>query len=285
MTTQLMAWRLSACKETPPELVDLSSTPRNLDQASRQFPNGAYTTFRTFDREKALLLSDHFDRLEETARLEGQPITIDRDRLRQALLRAIAAFEGEARIRLTLDLSNQPGDIYISLEHLRTPSTDQYHYGVQIVTGRMHRENPRAKVTEFITRAGEVRQHLPEGIEEMVMVGDDGRVLEGLSSNFFAIFDGMLWTADEGVLKGITRSLALAAACKEGIPIQKEGIPVQKLGEIQEAFITSSTRGVLPVTIIDGSRVGEGVPGQITRKIQTRFDIDLCDLIEPINPG
>jgi branched-chain amino acid aminotransferase len=134
-------------------------------------------------------------------------------------------------------------------------------------TRRLQRENPKAKLTGFIETAAAVRQQLPVGINEAIMVGADGRLLEGLSSNFFAMNSGVIWTAEQGVLSGITRSLVLEVIGETSLSLKLEGVRFSDLGKIEEAFITSASRAVQPVTEMDGKPVGTGRSGPVTRRI------------------
>jgi len=236
-------------------------------------PQGAYTTLRTFGGAAVLRLDEHLARLEETARLSGVEVYLDWPTIRSALREAITTFRApEMRVRLTLDTTREPGTLYISLESLHSPTPEQYEHGVLVVTRQLQRQNPKAKSTTFLASAGEIRRALPEGCYEAIMVGADGQLLEGLSSNFFAIRGRDLWTAEEGVLAGITRALVLEEAADEGLTIHLEGLPVTELPTIDEAFITSSGRAVLPVVEIDGHPVGTREPGPITRRLLERYN-------------
>ena len=79
------------------------------------------------------------------------------------------------------------------------------------------------------------------------MLDNHDRFLEGLSSNFFAILGGVLWTAEQGVLSGITRAVVIECANQVGLPLRLEPPPREDLTSFDEVFITSSSRGVLPV--------------------------------------
>jgi branched-chain amino acid aminotransferase len=263
-------------------------------------PQGAYTTFRTYGGTGVILLDEHFDRLEESAHLLGQPVELGRPRLRQILcdlLRAAAAewssqrdrmehrtgtAEPESRVRLTLDCSQSVGDLWVSIEPLSLPAEAAYQSGASALTRPMQRENPLAKDNTFLEQSRALRTLLGEHINEILMVGPDGRILEGLSSNFFAVREGVLYTAEEGVLPGLTRSLVLDEATTAGIPLRKEGIPLAELPQATEAFISSSSRGVLPIVEIDGQPIGAGIPGPITNTIRHRYNTRLAAEIEPI---
>jgi branched-subunit amino acid aminotransferase/4-amino-4-deoxychorismate lyase len=104
------------------------------------------------------------------------------------------------------------------------------------------------------------------------MIGEDGCLLEGLSSNFFAIKDGAIYTAEAGVLSGITRSMVLNAISEKHLPLCLQGICVSDIGKLNEAFLTSASRGILPIVAIDNQPVGDGHPGPITRLLMDGYE-------------
>ena len=145
-----------------------------------------------------------------------------------------------------------------------------YEEGVACVTLDVHRDNPHSKDTRFIAAAQEAYGRLPPGVEEGLIVGEDGAILEGLSSNFFAVLGGDLRTEEERALIGVTRSLVLEVA--EGLmPVERRAIRRDDLPRVDEAFVTSVSREVLPVVRIDGRPVGDGRVGPGTRAIMAGF--------------
>lgn len=286
MDKTIQIWRVNGRPEstdTAAEEIVLQPEPVSLDDASRRLPGGGYTTFRTFGHTQVLELADHFARLEETARLAGHPLRLARARVRLALRQALEAYPAEeARVRVTLDLEKDPGALYLLVEPLHTPPAQAYEQGVRVVTHKMQRQNPKAKLTRFIETASAVRQTLPTGVNEAVMIGEDGRVLEGLSSNFFAVKDGIVWTAEEGVLSGITRSMVLELIRCEGIMLRLDELRAEDLPTLDEAFITSASRAVLPVTEMDGRPVGSGLPGPITQKLLHGYQQQIAAHLETI---
>jgi len=255
----------------------------DLNSVSQLLPAGAYTTFRTFNKTQVLHLDEHFSRLEETARLSQSYIQLNRDHLRRALRRAISEMpgDGDYRVRLTLDLLSQPGEIYISIEPLILPSETMYKEGVNVVTRRFQRQNPRAKLTSFIQKAQEFRSQLPVGINEVIMVDDEGRILEGISSNFFAVIGDVIWTAEEGVLPGLTRSMVIQEIQAVGIPLKLESIKMSDLYRVEEVFITSASRAILPVRMVD-TFLFRPVPGKYTQLLSIRYQERIDREIEEI---
>ena len=270
-------------------------------------PGGAYTTLRTFHGRQVLQLEAHFSRLEQTAEMVGKPLTLDRLTVRRAmqmalllaqrwslqnqssqlrLLKTLIQWTGhpkpDFRLRLTLDLTDQPGDLYLSLQTLTTPPASAYQQGVPVITCQMQRWLPKAKLTRFIERSGAVRQSLPPGVNEALMFDDSGHLLEGLSSNFFAIIEGEIWTAEAGVLSGITRSLVLEGACQLGLALHLQPACLSDIPRLQEAFITSSSRAVLPISRIDDHPL-PSAPGPITGRLMEVYEGLVEEMLEEIS--
>jgi branched-chain amino acid aminotransferase len=266
----ILAWK-AEFRESKYKLIKIEIPVRwdTLDAVTTHLPDGAYTTFRTYDHNKVIRLDDHLERLEETARLAHKPVSLERLRLREALRNVIDEYPGEMdlRIRVVLDLEDFVGDIYIMAEILETPQPEAYRSGVWVITCQLQRENPKAKLTATIPVADKIRGKLPTEVEEALMVDEAGRILEGLTSNFFAVKGGELWTNEEGVLSGITRSLVLEEAVRIELPVNYRSITITEIPDLEEAFITSSSRGILPVKQIDRILIGSGRPGPITVRL------------------
>ena len=101
-----------------------------------------------------------------------------------------------------------------------------------------------------------------------------GQLCEGASSNFFAVIGGRLCTPPRsaGILAGITRGVLLKLASGHGIPVSEEPLSIGDALAADEALITSSIRGVMPVTTIDKHPIGSGRPGPITRRLMHHYE-------------
>ena len=257
----------------------------NMNAASSVLPNGAYTTFRTYAGNTVLRLGQHVKRLEESAKLMSQFGHLDETSVRagvrdtlQAICTNASWSAPEARFRLTF----APPQLFISVEPFSPYPASLYEQGVTCATVSLHRNNPHAKSTAFIASAADALKQLPAGTHEGLMIAEDGSVLEGLSSNFFAVMpppqplpsqagEGLtLHTEEARVLIGVTRSLVLEVA-QPVLPISTQAIMLTELPRVRECFITSVSREILPVVQIDGVTIGEGRPGVITRTLMQRF--------------
>jgi len=283
--TKIASWKLKNSRTKIPQLTEFTfdQPPESLNAVSGQIPGGVYTTFRTYDGKKVLLLDDHIHRLEESAAILDFPLIIDQQAIKSALHQAISAFPyDESRIRVTVDLENEPGTVYIALEPLHIPSAEDYLNGVCALTHRMQRDRPRAKQTRFISVAESFRSRVPTEANEILLVDDNGYILEGSTSNFFAVKNEEIWTSTENVLYGITRSLVLKSAELEGIPVRLAAVSVAEIADLQEAFITSSSRSILPLRQIDETIIGDGTPGPISKKLSRRYWQEIETRLEEI---
>jgi branched-chain amino acid aminotransferase len=251
-------------------LPDMSS----LDVISRQLPQGLFSTFRTFaGREKVLDLELHLRRLyDPLAGLAVKP-QVSALEMRTALRELLKDFApGEARVRISLSTTESPGMVFIMLEPLKLLDETVYQRGVRVVLSHAERQNPRLKTTSFIGKSdGERRSILKSGIFEALMVHRD-RILEGLTSNFYAVGAAKIITARDEILLGVTRRTVLRLARANGIGIEYRSLRVDELPLIDEAFITSSSRGVVPVVEIEGQPVGAGQVGEVARLLRRAYD-------------
>jgi D-alanine transaminase len=110
---------------------------------------------------------------------------------------------------------------------------------------------------------------------EGLYVTPDGDVTEGTTSNVFAVVRGALVTppTDGTILGGVTRDRVIAAARRLGLRVRTAPLATVRLRRAEEIFVTASTIEVVPVVRIDGRRVGAGMPGEITRALQSAYRV------------
>ena len=103
---------------------------------------------------------------------------------------------------------------------------------------------------------------------------ENGSVTEGCSSNAFIIKkEGTLVTRHLGneILAGITREAVLSLAESENLTIEERRFSVEEAKKANEAFLTSSSTFVIPVTSLDGEKIGDGNPGPMTKKLRQLY--------------
>ena len=273
----IKTWKLTNTTVKEMSFGDMTS----LDAITRQLPEGYYSTFRTFDRCTRILgFADHLRRLYDPVPTPEMSVST----LRRQLLDLLEHYRpDEARVRLIM---TKPGQTYIAIEPLKLLSRDVYKGGVRVETTEMYRDTPRLKSTVFIDVSDAERKHIAqEGIFEALLV-KDGEILEGMTSNFFYVGQNSiplyLGTAQDGILLGITRQTIIEIAQNNRLEVKYQPLKRDQLSVAQEAFITSSSRGIVPVVQIDGAIIGQGRPGPITKKLSAIYDIYVAKKAEKI---
>jgi branched-chain amino acid aminotransferase len=250
------------------EFDEAASRGGALREVAGALPDGAYTTFRTHGAKGVVRLPQHVLRLNESIALQGGHGAVDEARVRQAIAAALERTRHpESRLRLRF----APPRLFVSVEPFQPLPAALYRDGVACITLLLRRPNPHAKDTRFVAAAEAAYKAFAPGVHEGIMVGEDGALLEGLSSNFFAVREGRLRTEEIRALRGVTRSLVLELA-PGVLPVSLTAIRRSELPSLSESFITSASRGVLPVVTIDGTSIGDSRPGSFTRELITRFD-------------
>ncbi len=135
--------------------------------------------------------------------------------------------------------------------------------GVKALTIEDNRwEMCNVKATTLLANVLLKQQAVEQGAAEAILY-KKGNVTEGATSNLFAVIDGVLTTPENSsdILPGITRQVVLELAKKKGIAVNEKIILLEQLKSASEIWITSSTREIVPVVMLDDAKVGEGVPG------------------------
>ena len=117
-----------------------------------------------------------------------------------------------------------------------------------------------------------LQQARDEGVQEALFSRDE-KLTEGSACNLFLVKRGVLYTPKRSsdILGGITRELILELADKHGIQFQEIDIDYERLLSADEVWVSSSTRGIVPVLEVDGKQIGDGLQGPVWRKMFELF--------------
>ena len=174
------------------------------------------------------------------------------------------------------------GQLYIAIEPLKLLPQEIYEKGVCVETTEIHRNSPRIKSTAFIGQSDNARKHIAQAKIFEALLVKNGKILEGMTSNFFYIRDGVLHTAQRDILLGVTRRTVIRAARGIGLEVRYSPLKLDQLSAVKEAFITSSSRGIVPVIQIDSVTVGEGKVGNITKMLMSAYEENVLKRAEKI---
>ncbi|RMG41734.1 MAG: hypothetical protein D6719_07910 [Candidatus Dadabacteria bacterium] len=143
--------------------------------------------------------------------------------------------------------------------------------GISAISFNAERKLPEIKSCYASASLKARKAALNAGVQEALLVDSDGILREGAWSNFFWIDDNQLITPKTNVLPGVTRSAVIRVT--NWLEVVKEDFPVAHVLErAEEAFITNSLYGVVPLVAIDHKIIGGGRPGQETLKIKAALE-------------
>lgn len=251
--------------------------------------DGVFETMRVY-RGEPFAWTRHLARLHLSADGIGLPLPDD-DELRAAVDEVMLANKCiDARLRITITGGVAPpgsgrGDGPPTVFVLAFP-IDPPAPGAEIVVAPWTvNENGALAGLKTISYGANVRALAyarERGASEALFANTQGNVCEATGSNIFCVIDDELVTPppSSGCLLGVTRALILELAAEHDIPFAEVDIPLDALREVQEAFLSSSTREVQPVTRID-ERALTNPGGDITTKLAAAFQ-DL--VIRDLNP-
>ena len=253
------------------------------------YGDSVYETLCT-ENGHPVALEEHLDRLERSSRrIRLRPVP--REEIKRALADTLAAAgNAESRIRIvvsrgvgTLDLdpSSAPEPALVVFVGPRgEPSAELYERGVSVAVVSVTRNHPNA--IDPAVKSGNYLNNvlaLEEArrcydAHEAILLAPGGSVAEGASSNVFLVTGGRVRTpaTNVGILDGVTRAKVLALCDQAGILAEEVTfLPPADLEGADEVFLTSSVRGVLPVTKVGDKTIGDGMPGPITRRLQALY--------------
>jgi branched-subunit amino acid aminotransferase/4-amino-4-deoxychorismate lyase len=251
-------------------------TPENaripVDDGAFLFGDTLFETLKARGRT-ICFLEEHLDRIELAAGLLTFPFS--REQTREALLATADRLESAvSRLRLTLSRGSfagaipppsQAGHFVVGAAPYSEPTAEERSAGACCLFAPNRRVNPlshlpqmkRGSYADCLYAADYARRR---GAREALFVTEDGRVLEGATTNLFLLRDNLLVTppAGEQVLAGIMRRQILIAAERLGLAVEERDVPVAELFEAGEIFITNALIDLLPVASVEGRSVLRG---------------------------
>lgn len=260
-------------------MIAMDVSASTLDGLTASLSDGFYTTFSTLaNGARVLGLTAHLKRLYEPAQNLGLHSSVDSKKLRHYIAEiARQNLPNESRLRLIL--TKDTGDVYVGVQQFVPVLEAVYREGVHVITREMARHDPRIKGTDFIAQSAEQRKLVKDDVYEILLVRN-GKILEGMTSNFYAVNGKALVTAQKGILLGITRRAVLRIARGQGMSIEYRSPLVDE--NFDEAFLTSSSRGIVPIVKINGKPVGQGKPGAWTKTLSLAYQAYVIERSEAI---
>lgn len=235
----------------------------------------------------------HLERLHEGARVlritlpdetagwlgEAVPaaVKVMKEELEAAAAVRLTVSRGVGAPGLALDAGSTP-TVVIAVNRLPAFPLRLYEHGLSALTAT-GRRNERAvtagvKSLAYTEAIVALAQAHDAGADEAILLDTEGHISEASASNVFLCTDGALVTPaiSCGALPGITRAAVLELAPALGLTLEERPVDPRELALADEAFLTSSLRGIAPLVRVDQRAVGRGTVGPVTRSVMRVYE-------------
>lgn len=249
-----------------------------------QFGDGVYEVFK-FLRKRPVFLGEHYRRLDRGLREIDIPNPWTERKFEEmvkALLERTQFDEGTVYVQVTRGESQRvhfyPDDMKPTAlaysRRVKFPDAAKKELGIRVVTTRDLRWRAcHVKSLNLLPNALAKKKAQRAGADEALLV-EDGVVREGASASFFIVKGGKIVThpLDEHILPGVVRDRTIGLAIGAKIRVDERPIRETELFDLDEAFVTSTTLGVMPVSEVDGRVIGNSRRGEVTAVLQRLLD-------------
>jgi branched-chain amino acid aminotransferase len=253
------------------------------------YGEGVYETLRTYNK-RPFLFERHTRRLRASAhrlrldvpfddlQLSGwiQDTVAAAGELREAYIRVLLT-RGVGELTYDIDATPAPS-LVIIVKAIEEPPARVDTGGIKISLVPMLRNHPGSvdpiiKSNNLLNNAMAMQEANRRGAEEALMRNYRGELSECSQSNFFVVRSNVVLTPNSasGLLEGITRAFVFELGQDEGIEVREDTLYPDDLDSVDEVFITSTTRELSPVVLVDDRVIGSGKPGPITQRLLTAY--------------
>lgn len=251
------------------------------------YGDGVYEAIRAYDGI-VFKLREHLDRLYESAKSIKIALPLEKDELGRVVVEVLKKNQlknGYVRIvvsrgagRMGVDPRNCPKPTIVVMAEPREPLFGEKVKGISAIVSSLRRTpswalDPRIKTLNYLNNILAKIEAIEAGVEEAIMLNEQGYVAETSTENIFVVKNGVVATPHPslGVLKGITRDVVIRIAKELEYPLEERSITVHELYNADEVWVTGTAAEVVPITKISGRVIGEGKIGPVFTKVTTKF--------------
>lgn len=228
---------------------------------------------------RPFLLAEHLQRLRSSAEELGLRVPVDDAEISAAIERLLEANgHEEATVRLVLTGGESPDGMnfdpetptFLIMTHeLHEPPAALYEQGGRLVLKRHVREMPKAKTTNYITMLRHRDETASAGALDL-LYHDGERVYEAASASVYFVTGKTILAPEKDVLWGTIGSLVLEIA-ESGYEVVNRDVALGEALAADEVFLTSTTRGVVPIVALGEHVIGDGDPGPVVRELMAAY--------------
>jgi branched-chain amino acid aminotransferase len=273
------------------EIIPQSDASLHVSDLSIQRGYGVFDFFKVKDGHP-YFLNDYLDRFYHSAAVMRLAVPLMREDLIKNIYAVIEKNQlPESGVKLILTGGYSPDgytpgnpNLVVTQHTLSLPTPEVIEQGVKVITYEYVRDIPEVKTINY-TMGIWLSDRVNQQQAADVLYVKDGIVSEFPRSNFFIVGkDRTVITPKSNILKGVTRKNILAIANDFG-SIERD-ITLQEVYDAQEAFITSTTKRIVPITKVNDKVIGNGRPGAISLLLlQKLVEFEKHDRQQDIRPG
>jgi len=249
----------------------------NITDLAVQRGYGIFDFFKTIDG-KPVFLEDHLDRFFRSAVLMRLHVNQSRDEIRSMITQLIDKNDiSDSGVKVILTGGFSPDgfniaepNLIITQQGFQIPRT-MHEQGVSVISHEYQRQFSNSKTLDYL-QAIWLQPVLKEKKADDVLYHSNGLIRECPRANFFIVTkDEKVLTPESYMLKGVSRKQVLEIASTMYLTEARD-VTLDELRNAKEAFITSTTKNILPVVQVDGRILGDGKPGDVTRALAEKYN-------------
>ena len=272
-------------------MIDWQDANTHLLTHTLHYGLGVFEGVRAYKTSKGpsiFRLQDHTERLFKSASTVNMKIPFSVENINQAHIKVIQENNlDEAYIRPMCFYGSEGMGLRADNLNVHTmvaawewpsymdPEAREKGIKVKLSTYKRQVKNPvsNAKVNgNYVHSIVALTEALEAGFDEALMLDADGYVAEGSGENFFIVKDGKLYSPFlDSCLDGITRKTIIDLAMELKIPFQEKKITVEDVFDADESFFSGTAAEVVPINSLDNQKIGTGLRGPVTEKLQTTY--------------
>ena len=256
------------------QILDLKRATVHVSDLALLRAYGVFDFFRLVNLQP-LFFDDHIERFFHSADVLRLKCPVGRKNLKSMILELISANRIEnSGIRIVLTGGESPNGysignptLFVLNEPINPLPAEHFTDGIKLISHEYLRDIPEVKTINYLMGIYKMQAVQEKGATDLLYHWN-GKISELTRSNFFIVDnkDNIL-TPGNGVLKGINRMHVLAMA-KNYFKVGERDIYMDELVHAKEAFITGTTKKIMPIVQVDDLVIGNGKPGEITFKLQ-----------------
>lgn len=270
------------------KLVDESEAKISVFDHGLLYGDGVFEGLR-FYNSRVFRLEEHIRRLFDSAHaicldlpwtqeevIKFTCETVAANGLKDGYIRLVIT-RGSGELGLNPYLCKTPS-MFIIASTIKLYPEEYYQNGLAIITCATRRPAPAAlmpqvKSLNYLNNIMAKVEAIQSNALEAVMLNEQGYVAECTGDNLFIIKNGVLNTPliSDGALDGITRSVIIELAEKLGVPFKERSLTRYDIYTADECFLTGTAAEVIPVVALDRRKIGDGKPGEFTKRFLSAF--------------